>query len=129
MNLTLDVKSTVFDSIIPALQGGNCDIIISAQTITKERQAAVLMIPYFAAGQSFVVLKGNPDTINSIDDLCGKAVAAEKGRPNVVLIVADDLNNDLGCYGHPARSRAVCAADSDLPRISDRTSRRAFGPR
>jgi len=79
MNLTLDVKSTVFDSIIPALQGGNCDIIISAQTITKERQAAVLMIPYFAAGQSFVVLKGNPDTINSIDDLCGKAVAAEKG--------------------------------------------------
>jgi polar amino acid transport system substrate-binding protein len=79
MNLTLAVKSTVFDSIIPALQGGSCDIIISAQTITKERQAAVDMVPYFAAGQSFVVLTGNPNKINSIDDLCGKAVAAEKG--------------------------------------------------
>jgi polar amino acid transport system substrate-binding protein len=79
MNLTLAVKSTVFDSIIPALQGGSCDIIISAQTITKARQAAVDMVPYFAAGQSFVVLKGNPNNINSIDDLCGKAVAAEKG--------------------------------------------------
>jgi polar amino acid transport system substrate-binding protein len=79
MNLTLAVKSTVFDSIIPALQGSNCDIIVSAQTITKERQAVVTMIPYFAAGQSFVVLKGNPQNIKTIDDLCGKAVAAEKG--------------------------------------------------
>jgi polar amino acid transport system substrate-binding protein len=79
MNLTLAVKSTVFDSIIPALQGSSCDIIISAQTITKDRLAAVDMIPYFAAGQSFVVLKGNPNKVNSIDDLCGKAVAAEKG--------------------------------------------------
>jgi polar amino acid transport system substrate-binding protein len=31
MNLTLAVKSTVFDSIIPALQGSSCDIIISAR--------------------------------------------------------------------------------------------------
>lgn len=76
---TLEVKSTVFDSIIPALQGGSCDVIISAQTITAEREAAVDMVPYFAAGQSFVVAKGNPDNIQSIDDLCGKAVAAEKG--------------------------------------------------
>ena len=22
-------------------------------------------------------------------------------RPNVLLIMADDLNNSLGCYGHP----------------------------
>lgn len=79
LNLTLEVKSTTFDSIIPALTGGSCDIIISAQTITAERQAAVDMVPYFAAGQSFVVAKGNPDNIQTIDDLCGKAVAAEKG--------------------------------------------------
>lgn len=25
---------------------------------------------------------------------------AEPARPNVLLIMADDLNNDLGCYGH-----------------------------
>jgi iduronate 2-sulfatase len=27
---------------------------------------------------------------------------ATVGRPNVLLIMADDLNNDLGTYGHPA---------------------------
>ena len=57
------VKTTDFDTIIPALDGGSCDIIISAQTITAERQEQVDMIPYFAAGQSFVVLKGNPSNI------------------------------------------------------------------
>jgi len=120
MNLTLAVKSTVFDSIIPALQGGSCDIIISAQTITKERQAAVDMIPYFAAGQSFVVLKGNPSNINSIDDLCGKAVAAEKGT-----IEADHINGagsgydstnslDANCKtkGKPDITLQVFAADT-----------------
>lgn len=79
LNLTLVVKSTTFDSIMPALSGGSCDLIVSAQTITAERQAAVDMIPYFAAGQSFVVLAGNPSAVKTIDDLCGKAVAAEKG--------------------------------------------------
>lgn len=27
--------------------------------------------------------------------------AAEKSRPNVLFISVDDMNNDLGCYGHP----------------------------
>jgi uncharacterized sulfatase len=30
------------------------------------------------------------------------AVAQTSRRPNVLLIMADDLNNDLGTYGHPA---------------------------
>ncbi len=29
------------------------------------------------------------------------ATAQGTKRPNVLLIIADDLRNDLGCYGHP----------------------------
>jgi polar amino acid transport system substrate-binding protein len=76
MGLTATVETTAWDSLIPALTGGSCDIIISAMTIAVDRQAQVDMIPYFAAGQSFIVLKGNPSNIKSIDDLCGKAVGA-----------------------------------------------------
>ena len=33
--------------------------------------------------------------------VCGRAQAADAGRPNVLLLMADDLNNLLGCYGDP----------------------------
>lgn len=86
LGLTVVIKPTNFNSIIPALTGGTCDIIVSAQTITADRQQQVDMIPYFAAGQSFVVLAGNPDGIKTIDDLCGKAVAAEDGTVEAMHI-------------------------------------------
>jgi polar amino acid transport system substrate-binding protein len=100
MGLTLTVKSTVFDSVIPALTGGSCDAIVSAQTITTTRLQQVDMIPYFAAGQSFVVAKGNPLNIKTVDDLCGKTVAAEKGT-----IEADNIVG-AGDYAGAGLSKA-----------------------
>ena len=37
------------------------------------------MIPYFQAGQAFLVQKGNPANIQTTTDLCGKKVAVEAG--------------------------------------------------
>jgi polar amino acid transport system substrate-binding protein len=83
LGLAFRVENTVFDFIIEAVNAGKCDIIISAQNINPERTAQVDMIPYFKAGQSFVVLKGNPDAIQAELDLCGKEVAAETGTTEV----------------------------------------------
>jgi ABC-type amino acid transport substrate-binding protein len=47
------------------------------------------MIPYFEAGQSFVVLKGKATEFKPLDDLCGKAIAAETGT-----VEADHANPD-----------------------------------
>jgi polar amino acid transport system substrate-binding protein len=71
--------NTVFTVIIPALDGGKCDVIVSAQNINPDRLKQVDMIPYFKAGQSFVVAKGNPKGITSKDGLCGNTVAVQNG--------------------------------------------------
>jgi polar amino acid transport system substrate-binding protein len=120
LGLTLSVKSTVFDTIIPALTGGSCDIIVSAQTITASRQQQVDMIPYFAAGQSFVVLTGNPGGINALTDLCGKAVAAEKGTVEADHIAgtgdytaATSINGACKAAGKPNVTLKVFSADTD----------------
>jgi polar amino acid transport system substrate-binding protein len=79
LGLQVQFVNSVFDTIIAAVNSGKCDIIISAQNITVDRNKQVSMIPYFQAGQSFVALKGNPQNINGPMDLCGKAAAAESG--------------------------------------------------
>jgi polar amino acid transport system substrate-binding protein len=87
LGLKMTVQNTVFDTIIAALLGNKCDIIISAQNINADRLKQVDMIPFFQAGQSFVVAKGNPDAIKTTDDLCGKSVGVENGTTE-----ADHLN-------------------------------------
>jgi polar amino acid transport system substrate-binding protein len=83
LGLTADIQNSVFDTIIAAVTGGKCDIIISAQNITADRIKQVDMIPYFQAGQSFVVATGNPAGINATTDLCGKKVGAETGTTEI----------------------------------------------
>jgi polar amino acid transport system substrate-binding protein len=83
LGLQLQVENSVFDTIIAAVTSGKCDIIISAQNITADRLEQVNMIPYFKAGQAFVVAKGNPEGIAEPLDLCGQSVAAESGTTEV----------------------------------------------
>lgn len=79
LGLKVQFVNSVFDTIIAAVKGGKCDIVISAQNITADRQKQVNMIPYFQAGQAFVVQKGNPKNIQGPTDLCAASVAAESG--------------------------------------------------
>jgi polar amino acid transport system substrate-binding protein len=79
LGLQMQVVNSVFDTIIAAVTSGKCDIIVSAMNITPDRNKQVSMIPYFDAGQSMVVQKGNPDNINTPLDVCGYSAAAESG--------------------------------------------------
>jgi polar amino acid transport system substrate-binding protein len=79
LGLQVQVINSVFDTIILAVNGGKCDIIVSAQNINADRIKAVDMIPYFRAGQSFVVAKGNPKAVKAEADLCGLKIGTESG--------------------------------------------------
>ncbi len=104
LGLTVEVQNSVFDTIIAALTGGKCDIIISAQNITSDRVKQVDMIPYFQAGQSFVVATGNPKNIKVQNDLCGKTIGAETGTTEV------DYLNGTGDYQGQGLSAACVKA-------------------
>jgi len=111
LGLTEAVNNTVFDTIIPALLGGKCDIIISDQNITADRIKQVDMIPYFQAGQAFVVAKGNPAALNATLDLCGKKVAAETGTTEVDYV---DGTGDYKGQGLSAACTTAGKAAIDL---------------
>jgi polar amino acid transport system substrate-binding protein len=98
------VENTVFDTIIAALQGGKCDILISAMDIRPDRLKQLDMVPYFKSGQAFVVAKGNPDNIKASVDLCGKSVGVESGTSEY------DHLNGTGSYKAADGLSSQCTA-------------------
>ena len=96
LGLTTVYVNSIFDTIIAAVTAGKCDIIISAQNITADRQKSVSMIPYFQAGQSMVAAKGNPMNINSPMDLCGKSAAAESGTTEADYLQGNGTFKGMG---------------------------------
>ncbi|MET9519765.1 ABC transporter substrate-binding protein [Streptomyces sp. NPDC002994] len=82
--------SGTFDGLISSLNTGRQDIVMSAMSDTKARQEGlddkgkktgkgVDFVDYFTSGVSLLVKKGNPEKIESLDDLCGKKVAVQRG--------------------------------------------------
>jgi polar amino acid transport system substrate-binding protein len=81
MGLSAYIQRTDSSALVDALLAKRGDAIISALQITPDLEQQVAMIPYFQAGQSILVRKGNPSNITSIADLCGKKVAVQVQSP------------------------------------------------
>jgi polar amino acid transport system substrate-binding protein len=79
MGLKATVSNQPFDSIIPGLAAAKYDLGMSSFTDTKDREKTVDFVTYATAGESFFVSADGGPTINSIDDICGLKVGAEKG--------------------------------------------------
>ena len=74
-----------FGGIIPGLRSNKYDCIISAMTITPERQEAVnFTSPYYNAGQSIAVPLENT-SINTIEDLQGKKIGVQIGTTGEIM--------------------------------------------
>lgn len=75
LGLKITFNDQDWDGIIPSLQSGLHDVIISGMNDTIERQATLDFVDYFKAGFAIIVKKGNPEGITTLTDLCGKTVA------------------------------------------------------
>ncbi len=85
LGVQMEFQNADFSGIIVGLAAGKYELAMSSFTINADRMKQVDMVSYYKAGTSLAVLKGNPDNI-SLDDLCGKNVAVQKGTTQV-----DDL--------------------------------------
>lgn len=104
----------------PFIQNGQVDIVVATYTINDVRKEVVSFAgPYYEAGQDLLVLAGNPDDIQSPEDLADKRVCTVSGstsQKNIAAYVAaenilatDTYSNCLG----PLRSGEVQAVTTD----------------
>lgn len=74
-----ELKPMDFSAIIPGLTSNQLDGAIAGMSITEERKKTLdFSDGYFESGLSIVV-KGDNNEINSIEDIVGKSVAVKNG--------------------------------------------------
>jgi len=107
------IDDTDFAGIILALRSGRFDIVMSAMNDTAERRGkGVDFIDYFRAGTSILGKKGNPEKVNSLEDLCGKTVAVQKGTIQETDILAPEQDK-CSAIGKPKINVLTFEKDTD----------------
>ncbi len=112
MGLKASIKVANFSTIIDDLSAKRYDVAISALTINDERKQKADFVPYFNAGASLLVQKGNPEKISKVSDLCGKAVGVQTNT-----IELDSLNaasKDCETAGKSKISLTVLDSQTDV---------------
>src|SRR3954451_21098586 len=73
-----EVQDTSFETIFRDVAQGKFDAVISAATITEEREQAVdFSNPYYLSEQAVLVIEGSE--VESLEDLEGKTVGVQQG--------------------------------------------------
>jgi polar amino acid transport system substrate-binding protein len=69
-----------FDSLIPALNNENIDVIAAGMTITDDRDETIdFSDPYYSSDQAIVVREDGDFAPESLDDLSDRPIGAQKG--------------------------------------------------
>jgi len=81
---TPEFQDTSFETIFRDVAQGKFEAVISAATITEEREKAVAFSdPYYLSEQAVLVNEGSD--VKSLEDLEGKTVAAQQGTTGLEL--------------------------------------------
>lgn len=103
--------NTAFAGIIPALQAGHCDAIMSQLFDKPARRAVVNFVDYMNSSEAVLVRKGNPHHITGIASLCGLHVAAETGT--TVTDYLAQQSKSCTAHGKPPIAVQTFLRDSD----------------
>src|SRR5690625_684011 len=124
LDLEIEFTDASFDTIFTQLAAGEFDAIISAITITEEREEIISFTdPYFAATQALVVAADSD--VASVDDLDGTDVGAQAGTTGLDYAEENFTESTVVSYDtYPAAFAALeggqlDAVLGDLPVASD----------
>ncbi len=92
LGMQLEITNMEFDSLIPALNADQIDIIFAGMTITEERKESVDFSDSYATGIQSIIVPENSD-IASPDDLAGKKVGVQTGTTGDIYCT-DDLGEE-----------------------------------
>ena len=68
-----------FQALVPSLQAGRFDMVISNLIASPPRAQQVNFVVYQKDDEAMLVAKGNPKNINAVADLCGNSIAVFPG--------------------------------------------------
>ncbi len=127
LGLRLEVEDTDFDAIASgdALNSAQCDVAISAMTVTGERARVLdFSSPYFDASQALVVAEGSG--IDSLDDLAGERIAVQGGTTGELYVTDHAPSSaqvmpleDAAAMEHALTTEMVSAAVYDNTVVGD----------
>jgi polar amino acid transport system substrate-binding protein len=101
LGFNLNYKPVAFAALLPTLQSGQADLVISDIYATAERAKAADFITYSKVFDGVLVANGNPKKLTGIDSsLCGSTAAENTGFVEVPLI--QNLAATCAAAGKPA---------------------------
>ena len=115
MGLKVNIVKADFTTIIDSLTAKRFDVVISAVTISPDRQQKADFVPYFSAGESLLVPKGNPKHLTAIGDACGLRIGVQSGT-----VEQDDTTAaDAACKkaGKPGITITALQAQTDVVQL------------
>jgi arginine/ornithine transport system substrate-binding protein len=117
LSLTCEWKVTPWDTIIPDLNAGKFDVIMSSMSINGDRKKDVdFSKPYYSTPSVFFARKGEQIGGNSNRQLAGKTVVVQRGtlQHDYMLEKYDDNVRILALDDWTAVSAAFRAAEADV---------------
>lgn len=96
LGVELEIKDMKFDGLLAALQTGNIDFIIAGMTPDEQREKSVdFSNLYYEAEQKLLVKKGEAAKYQSIDDLKGLKIGAQKATVQEKIAMNKIENADV----------------------------------
>ena len=105
MGVKLTLTQVKFNDLLPALEAGQVDMVLSGMTILPERNLRTAFVgPYFASGKSILTKAANADALSDSEKINNpdKVLVALKGStsqlfvervfPKAKLVVTDDYD-------------------------------------